>query len=303
MKRSALLAQIQEQGVDESLLRAVEAWQGEEVHGDRIPQSHYVYDGREVWEEVLHAILGGYHLLLSGAKASGKNVLSENLAQLFRRPMWNLSLNISSDAQELIGQDTFVAGEVRLRKGPLALAAEAGGFVVLDEINMAKNESLAVIHAALDFRRIIDIPGYEKIELHPKTRIIGTMNYGYAGTRELNEALVSRFLVVDMPQLTEESLRRILLRETAVTEAHVDLLVRLFLDLQLKSLNGEISSKAVDVRGLFAATDLMKGGLAPRPALEMGLVNKSFDPYEKELITDIIESLLPPGTEGGFFFQ
>ena len=32
------------------------------------------------------------------------------------------------------------------------------------------------------------------------------MNYGYAGTRELNEALVSRFLVIEMPPQTEESL-------------------------------------------------------------------------------------------------
>ena len=44
-----------------------------------------------------------------------------------------------------------------------------------------------------------------QIELHPATRFIGTMNYGYAGTRELNEALVSRFLVIDMPALTEKT--------------------------------------------------------------------------------------------------
>ncbi len=29
------------------------------------------------------------------------------------------------------------------------------------------------------------------------------MNYGYAGTKELNEALVSRFLVIDMPPSVE----------------------------------------------------------------------------------------------------
>lgn len=37
----------------------------------------------------------------------------------------------------------------------------------------------------------IDVPGYDKIDLHPAARFIGTMNYGYAGTKELNEALVS----------------------------------------------------------------------------------------------------------------
>ena len=31
------------------------------------------------------------------------------------------------------------------------------------------------------------------------------MNYGYAGTRELNEALVSRFLVIDMPEPEEDT--------------------------------------------------------------------------------------------------
>lgn len=31
------------------------------------------------------------------------------------------------------------------------------------------------------------------------------MNYGYAGTRELNEALVSRFMVIDMPEMDEDS--------------------------------------------------------------------------------------------------
>ena len=28
---------------------------------------------------------------------------------------------------------------------------------------MAKNESLAVLHATLDFRRAIDMPGYDRI--------------------------------------------------------------------------------------------------------------------------------------------
>ena len=53
---------------------------------------------------------------------------------------------------------------------------------------MAKSEAMAVLHATLDFRRTIDVPGYERMELHPATRFIATMNYGYAGTKELNEA-------------------------------------------------------------------------------------------------------------------
>ena len=64
---------------------------------------------------------------------------------------------------------------------------------------MAKNDAVSVLHAALDYRRCIDVPGYDRIDMHEAARFIATMNYGYAGTKELNEALVSRFLVIDMP--------------------------------------------------------------------------------------------------------
>ena len=51
---------------------------------------------------------------------------------------------------------------------------------MLDEVNMAKNEALAVLHATLDFRRVIDVPRLPAHPLDPAARFIGTMNYGYA---------------------------------------------------------------------------------------------------------------------------
>ena len=62
------------------------------------------------------------------------------------------------------------------RPGPVYLCAQHGGFGILDEINMAKNDAVSVLHAAHDYRRIIDVPGYDKIPLHPAARMIGTMN-------------------------------------------------------------------------------------------------------------------------------
>lgn len=99
---------------------------------------------------------------------------------------------------------------MQLRHGPVYQCALYGGFGVLDEINMAKNEAAAVLHAVLDQRRILEVPGYDKVSLDPAARFIATMNYGYAGTKELNEALVSRFLVIDMPEPDKETLERII---------------------------------------------------------------------------------------------
>jgi hypothetical protein len=41
---------------------------------------------------------------------------------------------------------------------------------------MARNESIALLHAILDFRRIIEVPGYGRIPLKDATRFIATMN-------------------------------------------------------------------------------------------------------------------------------
>ena len=164
---SDLMETLRQEGISPDLLHAVEEYRAAhalpEALRPRIPASGFTYYGREVWEQALAALLCGENLLLAGGKATGKNVLAENLAAAFGRPAWNISFHVNMDAAALIGMDTFVDGAVTFRPGPVYRCAQCGGFGVLDEINMAKNEALAVLHAVLDFRRAIDVPGYERI--------------------------------------------------------------------------------------------------------------------------------------------
>lgn len=261
---------------------------------DRIPAPSHFYYGKEVWEEALCAILSGKNILLAGHKATGKNIFAENLAAVFARPRWDISFHVNMDASTLIGTDTFADGKVTFRPGPISQCAKYGGFGILDEINMAKNEAMAVLHAALDFRRVIDVPGYERIPLHPAARFIATMNYGYAGTKELNEALTSRFVVIQMPMITQEQLKKLLENEFPGMKAkYAEQFAALFLDLQKKCENSEISSRALDLRGLLDAASLMEKGLEAHSALDMGITNKTFDAYEQTLIRDVIHSRIP----------
>ena len=293
-----MLEFLRQEGVSERIVREIEhfrsQWPAQGSLADRVPVPRYLYYGKDVWEEAATALLCGENLLLAGPKATGKNVLAENLAAAFGRPSWDVSFYINTDAATLLGTDTFANGAVSLRKGPIYRCAEEGGFGILDEINMAKNESLAVLHATLDFRRSIDMPGYERIRLHDATRFIATMNYGYAGTRELNEALCSRFVVLDMPAITEEGLMKLLRREfPRLKQAYASQLAGLFQDIQKKCDGGELSTKPLDLRGLVASVRLMQTGLEGNRALELGLVNKSFDDFEKQLVTDVIRTRLP----------
>ena len=289
---------LREQGVDDLLISKVEAFRREypvrQAAWERVVQPSIPFYGKEILEMAMAALLEGSNLLLSGAKATGKNILAENLAWIFGRPVYNISFNVNTDSSSLIGTDTFRDNEVQLRKGSVYRCAEDGGFGILDEINMAKNDAASVLHATLDHRRIIDVPGYEKIDLHPAVRFIGTMNYGYAGTKELNEALVSRFLVIDMPALTEENLHRVIRHDYPdIRDEALDAFAGLFLDLQVKAENCEISTKAMDLRGLLAALGAVRVGLRPWQAVQMGITNKAFDIFEREIVSDMVMTRIP----------
>ena len=284
---------LRQEGVAEELVARIEQFRRDfpaaEVDEARIPRPKFRYYGKEVWELAVTALLSGENLLLVGPKATGKNVLAENLAAVFGRPEWDVSFYLNSDAASLIGTDTFKNGEVSFRRGPITACAEAGGFGVLDEINMAKNESLAVLHATLDFRRIIDVPGYSRIRLAPSTRFIATMNYGYAGTRELNEALASRFMVINMPVISGGDLKKLLLQQYPALRSEVaEQLTALFEEIRRKCESAEISTKALDLRGLLAAVKLTANGLTLGQALDVAIINKSFDEFERTLVRDIV---------------
>lgn len=288
------------QGVSEELIREAAAFRErypvEPEFAGRVEVPAMPFLGKDILEMAMAGLLQGENLLLCGGKATGKNVLCQTLSWVFGRPAFDISCHIHTDSASLIGTDTFRDGQVQFRKGPVTLCAQVGGFGVLDEINMAKNDAVSVLHAALDHRRRIDVPGYSRIPLHPAARFLATMNLGYAGTRELNEALVSRFLVVDMPPLQKETLEDLLRRYFPdMRDPALEQFSGLFLDLQRKAGNGEISTKALDLRGMIGGIRAIRSGLRPSLAIRMGVLNKSFDSFEKEILEDAANTRIPAG--------
>ena len=256
-----MLEKLRELGIRDDLIREIteyrETYPVEQEYGSRIPKLEQFYYGKEVWEQAITAILCGENILLAGPKATGKSLFAENLAGVFARPRWDVSFHVNMDAASLIGMDTFRGGEVSFRPGPVYTAAKAGGFA----------------------------------------RFIATMNYGYAGTKELNEALVSRFVVIQMPMISKESLIKLIKKHYPdIREEGAGELTFMFLELHKKCENGEISSKALDLRGLLGAVGLMEKGLDIFTALDMGITNKTFDTYEQTLIRDTIRTRISKKT-------
>ena len=99
-----------------------------------------------------------------------------------------------------------------------------------------------------------------------------------------------------MPIISEENLQKLISRRYPDIRPQIcDQLVRLYGELEKKAESAEISDAALDLRGLLDAIALMEQGLRSGDALTMCVVNKSFDPYERGLIRDVIDARFPSG--------
>ena len=114
---------LQEEGIDPRVIQGIGEFRRRYApSGDAPTRPRYYYYGKKVWEQAAQALLAGENLLLAGAKATGKNVLAENLAVAFGRPVCNISLHINADATTMLGTDTFPG-----RGGDLPPGAGDGG--------------------------------------------------------------------------------------------------------------------------------------------------------------------------------
>ena len=82
-------------------------------------------------------------------------------------------------------------------------------------------------------------------------------------------------------------------REFAWKDSGKEQLTALFRDLRTKCDSGEISTKALDLRGLLAALHLIEKGIPSGQALALGIINKAFEPFERQLVADAVWARLP----------
>ena len=67
----------------------------------RITKPAIPFYGKEILEMAIAGLLQGQNLLLAGPKATGKNILAENLAYIFHRPVYNVSFHVNTNSAVL----------------------------------------------------------------------------------------------------------------------------------------------------------------------------------------------------------
>lgn len=252
----------------------------------------YISPDANLWQDVIAAVVLRKPVLLKGPTGAGKTRLAESISAVFGQPMQSINSSVDLDAEALLGFKTLVQrdgqSQIEFIEGPVVTAMKKGHLLYIDEINMAKAETLPILHSALDHRRMMTNPFTgEVIEAHPDFGVIAAINEGYIGTAPMNEALKNRFIAYPIPYLSGQQLSELWNREFPDAEPKLKkFMLNLAEDLMKQVENGLLSEEAASIRSLLDATALA-GYMDPIRAVDYAIAQKLEDESEQELFMDL----------------
>ena len=298
----------------------------------RVPKPRYVPGDGELVRAVA-ALLYGQDgeaweaPLLIGPKGSGKSTLAETLAAALHLPINRIFGGIDVNAEWLLGGKTLqpVEGvdpvvEAKLKiaarragvglqdvlpklrqvnfriahePGLLLQAVQAGEMVVVDEVNMLAPEVTSLLHGLLDWQKVLTVPGIGTVRAPESFRLVACMNYGYSGTKELNEAFQDRFRSVQVPHLPEEQMAALLVRETGCDEGVAGSLAALFHKIANRVENGDLPERVLSVRSLMRAVREVQDGCGRLKEAAMSVLTEGLgDKYAQDQVRDVVDACL-----------
>jgi nitric oxide reductase NorQ protein len=261
-----------------------------------IGKGGYTPSNESILYDALTALSIGKNVLLKGPTGSGKTKLAETLSAIFSQPMHSINCSVDLDAEALLGYKTIVEKDekttIEFIEGPVIQAMKKGHLLYIDEINMAKPETLPILNGVLDYRRTITNPFTgEVVKARPSFGVIAAINEGYVGTVPLNEALKNRFVVIDVPYIQGDILKQVLKEQSIQQDDRLlTKFVQLSNDLLIQVTNGQISEEAASIRALLDTVDLTVY-MPPLRAIQRGIIDKLEDEREKAAIQNIAETI------------
>lgn len=216
-------------------------------------------------------------LMLKGPTGCGKSRFVEAMAQKLDRPLIQVSCHDETSAADLLGRYLLKGGETVWQDGSVTRAVRGGAILYLDEVAEARDDVIVILHSLSDHRRelYLDRTG-ESLKASPEFMLVVSFNPGYQKSlKELKPSTRQRFVGLDFKIPQEDIETKIILQETGVNDKEAQRLVRLA--TKVRNLRDLGLAETVSTRLLVDAAKLIKGGITPRKACEVGIISPLTD--------------------------
>ena len=255
-----------------------------------IPNQVYLQSpDSDVLTRVLAYRISGRNIRLVGEKGAGKNTLVYTVCWLLNQSLYRLQGNADMDKVDLLGGMALNGDGTHFELSCFLQTLCRGGDVVVDEINSIKPEIALVIHSLVDDARAMDVPGYGRVEIHPRARVWATMNEGYVGTGEINAGTSDRFTPIHMGERVD---LKWLLQERCPNASRNDIAicVAVYDRVWQAVRDGMCTPEAITTRGYIDALE-STAWLPIRTTLLDNVAGRPQDEEYRTILSDFIQAV------------
>ena len=248
------------------------------------------------------------NLLVKGDSGCGKSHGLINIAARHKEQMEVVNLNGEASVDAIMGKLLITPtdkGEAVTSEapGPLMRAYEFGRILLLEEVDHALADVLAVLHRPMESQSkflSVDIGSHRVIKKHPKFMVWATANttgwgegaFLYAGTKPMNQAFMNRFsLTMKMDYLPPEQEAKVVSSKTGIDPATATRLVEVAVEIRSSRESAtERVVSLISTRDLLEWADVMEGmGANALEAAEVTFLERMMDTDQgivRKLITN-----------------